>query len=202
MSVAEWRKKIKKWLEEGLESSDFFTNIDWEVTEKENNQILLGHSDIPYNISMILEDSFLSLTVFSGIETAVDGPEDRLKVYRKMLIANDELKLVKLVLGGRNDELVIRTDLDLATLGKEEFYDALLSVIIGAERLKKILGLEDGEESEELTKALVSLLKEMGKDSVIEMLVTKGGMNKEEAATLVESIIEEYGLEPPASMYG
>lgn len=204
MSAINWKKKVIRWLDEGLKGSEIFTPEAWDIKEVEKNKLIINSTALTYNITLRIEDKFIIVAVYTGIETAILDKDERLKIYRKMLIANDELRLVKLVLHGRNDELVVRTDLDLATLGKVEFFDALISVIIGAERLSKILGLEKGEkeESEELTRALVSLLKEMGRDRVIDLLVTKGGMSKEEAEALVEMLIKRYHLEPPAPMYG
>lgn len=204
MSIASWSKKIRKWIREGTPDSEFFIPgmMRLEDVKGTVGQFIFSHKALSYDISMQLDENFLSIVVYSGIETAIMSKDERLTIYRKMLIANDEIKLVKLALYGRNDELTVRTDLDLATLGLEEFNDAIISVIIGKERLLQILNMDEEESDEHLKETLIVLIKEMGKDRVISMLMDKGGMSKEEAIEMVESLIKEYDLEPPSPMYG
>ena len=204
MSVETWIKRIKKWVSEGLKSESFSPDkIALQEVPDAPNKFIFKHTELPYNLMITIDDNFLSIVGYTGVETATMSREDRLNIYRKMLIANDEMKLVKFVLSGRDDEVTVRTDLDLATLGKVEFFDALVSVIIGMERIRRIMkGDEDTDEDEELKRTLVILIKELGKERVIGMLMEKGGLKREEAEALVEGLIKEYKLEPPGQMYG
>ena len=92
MSVEDWKKKTSKWLSEGLEDSDLFTPGAMEVEETDSD-IMLSHRDIHYDIRVEYEEDFLKLVVETPIETATLSNDERLSIYRKMLIANDELTL-------------------------------------------------------------------------------------------------------------
>ena len=97
---------------------------------------------------------------------------------------------------GREENIGIRVDLDLATLGKEEFDDALGSLMIGAQVLDKLVG-EDESDDDGLEKIINSiadkLLMGKTKKELIDELMSYGA-TKDQAVDIVEKAAERINL--------
>lgn len=198
-SSKEWKAKIKGWLIRKESGSDLLVDREWSIEETEDT-LIASSEHSPYTIHIEFGEAFMSILVHTGIETATMPVNERLDLYRKILILNDEIMMMKVVLSGRNDEIVIRTDLDLASLGKEEFNDAIISVLVGAHGLRRIVSefFDEGEDdADETINAIASALKVRSRAQVINMLVTQAGMDRDEAIQLVDQIIEAYSIHPP-----
>lgn len=199
------KKDIIKWLTESKDT-DLLVDKKWVIEESEDgNTIFAKLDELPFGIGIEFIDSFAELILFTGMETATMSKDERLEIYRKLLILNDENHLVKATLAGRNDEIAIRTDLDLKSLGREEFNDAIVSIVVGAVALQDILGLKGEDEEEEADRIIefvLDALQTKTKDEVIDMLVEKTGMKKEDAREIVEKVQKEWKPKPPEGMYG
>ncbi len=199
------KKDIIKWLTESKDT-DLLVDKKWVIEESEDgNTIFAKLDELPFGIGIEFIDSFAELILFTGMETATMSKDERLEIYRKLLILNDENHLVKATLAGRNDEIAIRTDLDLKSLGREEFNDAIVSIVVGAVALQDILGLKGEDEEEEADRIIefvLDALQTKTKDEVIDMLVEKTGMKKEDAKEIVEKVQKEWKPKPPEGMYG
>jgi hypothetical protein len=197
----EWLERVKTWMSNEEEGSEMLIDNVWEL-EVTDESIMGTAEDIPYSIQIDVSEEFINILVHTGLETATMANDERLDLYRKLLILNDETQMMKLVLNGRNDEIVIRTDLDLASLGKEEFNDAIISVLVGADGLHSILGStgdeEEEEDAEEAINAIVAALRFKSRDQVVDMLINQVGMDREDAIKLVDRIIKAYQIRPPS----
>ncbi len=199
------KKDIVKWLTESKDT-DLLVDKKWIVEESEEGGTVFAKLDeLPFGIGIEFIDDFAQLILYTGIETATMSKDERLDIYRKLLIMNDENHLVKATLAGRNDEIAIRTDLDLKSLSREEFNDAIVSIIVGAVALQDILGIkgeDEEEESERIIEFVLNALQTKSKEEVVDMLVEKTGMKKEDAQEIVEKVQKEWKPKPPEGMYG
>ncbi|MGA1848334.1 MAG: hypothetical protein ACMUHB_03245, partial [Thermoplasmatota archaeon] len=88
-----------------------------------------------------------------------------------------------------------QVDLDLESLNEHEFNDALTLVIVGAHNMIKILGLADEMQEFMLQryKALVAQKVQEGetKDSILDFLINRGGLDQGSAQTIVDLTIKE-----------
>jgi hypothetical protein len=199
---ADWYPTLIKWFESTDASTDLYIDKEWIITKKddENQRMLVSQEELPFQLLVDVGEYFIHISLYTNLETAVKTIEERLKLYRDLLILNDETYMVKFVLSGRNDEIVLRTDLDKCTLGKEEFNDAIVSILFGVEGLRKVLGVhgppaDEQKEKEATIAAIVSALKTKPKKEVVKMLVN-AGMPKDTALTMVDDIIKEYKISP------
>ena len=199
------KKDIIKWLTESKDT-DLLVDKKWVVQESEDGRMVFAKLDeLPFGIGIEFIDHYAQLILFTGIETATMSKDERLEIYRKLLILNDENHLAKATLAGRNDEIAIRTDLDLKSLSREELNDAIVSIVVGAVALQDILGIkgdDEEEEAERIIEFVLDALQTKTKDEVIDMLVEKTGMKKEDAKEIVEKVQKEWKPKPPEGMYG
>ena len=196
------KSEIVQWLrEEG--KGDRLIDLAWDVDEVDENFLQASHPDLPFTIGIQFADRFVGLLLLTDLETAVMDPEKRLEIYRKLLIFNDENPMVKAMLSGRNDVVAFRTDMDLVSLSKEEFNDALITLLIAYRAFRReILGITPEEEMEKIIEFIASELREKSEDEVVKMLVERGGLSEEDAKELVDKIKKEMRMTPPPNIYG
>jgi len=169
--------------------------IPWEVQVRRNGErdlITATHPKVPFNVEVYVGRHYANLLINPGITTSSMEPSRRFRVYRKFLHINTGLNLMKMGLAGSDDSVVITVDLDLASLGKEEFNDALTALVMGAMRMIEVMELD-----EELARYIVE--RQMGmvrtrlergesRTSVLEFLVHRVGLEKEIAEELLVKV--------------
>ncbi len=196
---------ILKWFREEKKGSELLIDKKWMVQESPDGKSIFAQMDeLPFGIGVEFIGDFADLILYSGVETATMSKDERLELYRKLLILNDENHMVKATLAGRNDEIALRTDLDLKSLGKDEFNDAIVSIIVGAVEIQKILGIngeDEEEESQRIIEFVLNALQTKSKDEVVKMLIDKTGMEEKDAKEIVDQIQKEWNQKPPEDMY-
>lgn len=105
----------------------------WSVREdpSSKNTLLVENKDVPFPIGLNIEDEVIHVSIYTNIETYNWEKEQKADVFRELLIQNDESRFIKFVLANRNDEIVLRVDLDTQYLNKSEFNTALSGLIHG-----------------------------------------------------------------------
>jgi hypothetical protein len=215
----EWTEMFSNWLKEGKEDSESLLDIPWDLEIKkvegtENDLIVATHPKIPFNIEVVVSKHYANLVINPIVPTdALDVPE-RMRLYKKLLHLNTDLNLMKAGLVGYDDNPVIQVDLDLNSLSKQEFNDALTLLVVGAHNLIKILDLT--KEMEEYMvnkyKAIVSekLAAGESKEQILEFLTERAGLQPNDAKAFLEQMIallEKNGKAPkdegpsPGPMY-
>lgn len=197
MSAKDWVKKIHEWLEEGKDTSQDLVGLPWEVKEEkmgETTIIVAEHPKVAFPIFVKIGGGFISLFIDLGIETDALDVKERMKIYKTLLKINGRLNLFKAALGGEEENVISMVDLDMASLSREEFNDALTALIVGSHTVISALGY-----SEEFQKALMQRLLGMiserlnrgeSMEDVREFLVNRVGMGEEEANVLLKGIEE------------
>jgi len=186
--------EVLKWLEEGYDGAKDIVDLPWKVTKTAENFYVAEHPKIPFVLNIVITDEFVHLIVPLGLETVALELPERLKVYHTLLVLSDKLNLIKFCITGMNEEITLRVDLDRKTLGKEEFNDALTSLLIGLNQVIAALGLE-----EEFARAVFERLalvvlerleKGAKKEEILNFLVVKVGMDPKDAEEFLETIIK------------
>ncbi len=193
-------ERVVEWLEEEG-SGKSLVNQKWDITPIEGTDIIMASTEgLPFSIGIDVTEKFVNLVIYTGIETAVLPNQDRLKLYRDLLLLNNDNEMMKLLLAGREETIGIRVDLDILTLGKMEFNDALSSLIIGAEALRTTLssgvpGQTDENEQKAIEDIIASELESgKSKESIVKDLVS-AGMPKEDATAIVKEIADKLNIE-------
>ena len=200
-----WTEKFSTWLKEGKEDAPNLLDYPWDVDVKEvegqpdKTLIISSHPKIPFNVEIVVGKHFANLVINPVIPTDAMDATERMRIYKKLLHLNTELNLMKAGLVGHDDNPVIQVDLDLESLNKHEFNDALTLLVVGAHNMIKILGLTEEMEQFMLNrfKVMVAMMLQAGesKENIMDFLTQRGGLDKDSAKVVVEVTQKE--MEPP-----
>ncbi len=178
MSWSDWKDKIIEWLETEDLDSDRIVDDRWAVEEKDDGlhaetyrmpfQLIIE----PYEEEDENGSSYMSLILHSGFNTSKLKEHEMVYLYRKMLKMNTQSQMTKYCLvSDIEDEPIIRTDLDFASLNKEEFEEALentlreadsfFSSILPQDELREITGFNWGWDVYRRYSLMKSLLTEV-----------------------------------------
>lgn len=137
----EWKNKIVEWLKEEKPSGKIIDE-HWEV--KINDDVVIAESvKQPVKIGFLFQDNFVRLFITGILPTATMENNERLRIYRLLLLWNNKWNMVKFSLSGDEDEITIAVDLDLISLSKEEFNDALTLALYAMYDIIEKFGLQD-----------------------------------------------------------
>lgn len=194
----DWTQMFIDWLKEGKEDSESLLDIPWDLEVKkvegtENDLIVATHPKIPFNIEVVVTKHYANLVINPIIPTdALDVPE-RMRVYKKLLHLNTDLNLMKAGLVGYDDNPVIQVDLDLHSLSKQEFNDALTLLVVGAHNLVKILDLTKEMEEFMVNKYKTIVAEKLAsgetKEQILEFLTDRAGLQPADAKTFLDQMI-------------
>ena len=193
----EWKIKFVKWFEDEIADSNKPLDEHWDVEVKEENEniwIKAENPKNPFSIFVNLYRGFASLQIYTGLETKFLDSEGRLRIYGTLLILNGKWKMVKYVLAGTKDEIIIVTDLDLSSLSKEEFSHALTVTLFAFYDMINELGLEEGYEMLQLGHIyeIITRKSEEGKtkEEIAEYIEKTLGIEHEVAKEMVNAVLK------------
>lgn len=154
MVPMDWINKVREWFSEENEDSNMIIDCHWSIMDNPSspNGMLVENKDVPFPIGINIDDGVIHVSIYTNIETYDWDKEQKADVFRKLLIQNDESRFIKLVLANRNDEIVLRVDLDTQYLNKSEFNTALSSLVHGGRWFLSQFGMSGygiGDMSEE-----------------------------------------------------
>ncbi|MDD3493532.1 MAG: hypothetical protein PHU95_00595 [Candidatus Thermoplasmatota archaeon] len=201
----EWADRIAGWLREAIADSDKPLDDAWEVEVKRTEQpegedliwVLGENPRLPYRLVVRLHKKFASLTIYTGVETAVMDSDQRLALYRKLLLMSGAWKMAKFCLAGEDEEVTITTDLDLSCMNREEFSDALTVTIFALHDMVEKLDLEEAYGAAQL-QHVADIVKEkaeagQSRAQIREYLVKTFEVSDRVAGDIVDNVLEKEG---------
>ncbi len=185
--------QIAQWLKEGRDDAEDLVDLPWKV-EIEDGVLEAQHPKIPFILYVREDENFIRLRVYTGIETALWNQEERLNITRTLLILNANVDLLKYVLEGLNEEVVLRIDLDKSSFEKKVFEDALVALLTGLYLMVRALKMEE-EFSQQLLERVIGMVRERmeagaTRMDIINFLTQTVGLNKNEAEEIVDEIMK------------
>ncbi len=201
---------IKEWLEEGKDNPDTLVDLKWAIIEEKKEQERLvslraSHPSLPINLLILLLTpqrlakagviQTIRLVIETDIPTVDLDPQEKLFVYRDLL-SSSRLPLVKFYIYGEHHFIGIAVDLDLKSLSKAEFNDALAMLMAAYLYLRKNEAFTRYLRREELmmlAKLVVNYIRKgASKEEIIEYLV-ESGVERGQAEEIVDSIYKLSG---------
>jgi len=190
------KNEIKSWLENGTDDSKSLVGMKWQIEEGENYMILMNEK-LPFMIYMAYFDNYIEIFLKTGIETAVMENQPRLATYRSLLILNKQIDLVKFMIDGINEEIVLRADFETSSFTREALEDALNILLSSIYVLVRTLKLED-QFNQIIAERMIMMVQQMleqGKstEEVKNYLITKAGLSKDEADQVMNRFVGKKG---------
>lgn len=196
----QWTEVISTWLKEGHDDAKNLLDYPWDVVVNkleggiEREVIVASHPKIPFNIEVVVSKHFTNLVINPLVPTDAIDAEERMRLYKKLLHLNTDLNLMKSGLVGYDDQPVIQVDLDLGAMSKQEFNDALTLLIVGAQNLIMLLGLQEKVQEFMLQrfKQMVALKLAEGEEEsdILDFLTTRGGLEEDMAKEIFNHVME------------
>ena len=190
------KEEIKLWLIKGTDDSKSLVGMKWDIEDGENYMILTNEK-VPFKIYMAFSENYLEIFLKTGIETAVMENQPRLATYRSLLILSKQIELVKFMLDGINEEIVLRTDFETQSFTQDDLEDSLNILLSSIYLVVRTLKLEE-EFNQRIVERMIMMVQEMiahGKSTeyVENYLVSKAGLSKEEAEQVLNRFIGKKG---------
>ncbi|PMP73928.1 MAG: DNA-binding protein [Aciduliprofundum sp.] len=188
------KKEIEDWLTSGTDTKEDVLDLVWTIKE-EDNLIIAEHPKIPFVLYIRIGDRFVRLIVSTGMDTALLDPQQRLDIYRKLLILNDRIDLVKFVISGVDEEIILKVDLDKSTLVKDEFRDAITGIVASLYMMVKEFQLEE-EFNRRVTERIISMVQEKMNEGattadLLAFLTKKVGLDNNTAQRIIDEITKK-----------
>lgn len=193
-----WTEVISLWLKEGEDGAENLLDYPWDIEIKpvegpmEREVVIATHPKIPFNVEVVVSKHFTNLVINPLIPTDALPAEERMRLYKKLLHLNTDLNLMKAGLVGYDDKAVIQADLDLESISKHEFNDALTLLIVGAQSLINILGLQEKVQvfMVERFRQFIAMKLASGEDEddILDFLTNRGGLEPDVARELYDQV--------------
>ena len=202
MSVT--KEEVLSWLGGKDETTGNLVDIPWEI-KKFENYLVLENEKIPFSIYLVFDGAVMRIFLRTGVETAVTENEERLGIYRVLLILNRQLDLVKFMLDGIHEEVISRVDLELDALSKNELNEGLNMLLSSLYLMVKSLKLED-QFQVRITERMLMMVQDMiksgkSKEDIKKFLEDKIGLSKSESENLILQIIGKGDEKQSSGMY-
>ncbi len=199
------QEEVLGWLSDGDEKSGNLVDVPWKIQQFQKYAIL-ENEKIPFSVYLLFEDKIMRIFLKTGIETAVLENQERLSIYRTLLLLNRQLDLVKFMLDGMNEEVVSRVDLELDELSKNELNDGLNTLLSSLYLMVKALKIEDEFRNgvvERMALMVQDMLKQgKSNDEIKKFLTDKMGLTPEQAQNMLDQITGGMEKKTPREMYG
>ena len=191
----DWMDKIAKWFRDGSENSKTLLGIPWDVEivqDGEHDVIVATHPKIPYKIGVLINPQFASLHIDPGIYTDAMDVAERMKTYKRLLHINTDLNQMKAGLLGNEDQVILTVDLNLVSLSKGEFNDALTLLVMGGARVIEAMELTDDLANSRMERNAAMIIEKMEKGEtekqILEFLIHRVGLEKAYAEEFMKNV--------------
>jgi len=185
---------VLQWLTAGNDDAVDIVDLPWKVEELDIGVYYAEHPSVPMHLMVAFSDNFVHLIVPTTIETADMSDEEKLRIYETLMWLNDKVHMMKYSIGGEKKNIRLRVDLDKSTLGKEEFNNALVALVIGVIVGVKALGIEM-EFMQKVLQRLIDMLVyriENGatEEELMNFLTKTVGMDVRDARDLLDAVTQ------------
>ncbi len=202
MSVS--KEEVLSWLGGKDETSGNLVDIPWEI-KRYNSHLVLENEKIPFSIFLKFDGGVMRVFLKTGIETAVMENNDRLSIYRVLLILNRQIDLVKFMIEGIHEEVITRVDLELDSLSKAELNEGLNLLLSSIYLMVKTLNLEEQFQTR-ITERMLLMVQDMirsgsTKEDIEKFLMEKIGLSKSESDSILSQLMGKGDENESSGMY-
>lgn len=186
---------VLAWLTNGNDDARDIVDLPWQVEQIERDMYLAEHPSVPMHLIVAFSEEFVHLIVPTSIETEDMEVDEKLEVYRKLLMLNENIRMMKFSIASPNGQIRLRVDLDKASLDKEEFNNALTALVIGVLAGVMALGIEEEFMQKVLARIVMMLVDRIergaSEEELMNFLTVKVGMDVRDARNLLDAVLGE-----------
>ncbi len=119
--------KVKKWLEDVIESSEKAVDRGWkvEVDDDDETVMLVDSDQVPFRLTVVAGPDVTYIAFITGLNHKGADAGALAPALREMLVKNKAVDFVKFCLMEPDDTVMLRSDLYSKHMQKDEFNEAL-----------------------------------------------------------------------------
>lgn len=199
------RKQVTEWLSDGKEDAKSLIGLPWKL-KWDQWHLILENEKIPFAFLVGFHEEALHITVRTGIETAVLENQQRLAIYRVLLILNQRVDLAKFMIFGINEEIIARVDLATDGLEKNQFNLALNILLSSLYLMVQALHLEE-EFNQQVSNRMMLMIQDLisqgkSRQEILQFMTNNLGINQQDAEKILNEIMPQGKGKETESMYG
>ncbi len=199
------KKMVTEWLSDGKEDAKSLVGLPWKL-RWDQWHLILENEKIPFAFLVGFHEEALHITVRTGIETAVLENQQRLAIYRVLLILNQRVDLAKFMIFGINEEVIARVDLATDGLEKKQFDLALNILLSSLYLMVQALHLEE-EFNQQVSNRMVLMIQDLisqgkSREEILQFMTNNLGINPQDAQKILNEIMPQGKGKETESMYG
>ncbi len=199
------RKMVTEWLSDGKEDAKSLVGLPWKL-RWDQWHLILENEKIPFAFLVGFHEEALHITVRTGIETAVLENQQRLAIYRVLLILNQRIDLAKFMIFGINEEIIARVDLATDGLEKSQFNLALNILLSSLYLMVQALHLEE-EFNQQVSNRMMLMIQDLisqgkSREEILQFMTNNLGINQQDAEKILNEIMPQGRGKETESMYG
>lgn len=199
------KKQVVQWFSDGDEDAKTLVGLPWKL-KWDQWHLVLENEKIPFAFLVGFHEEALHITVRTGIETATMENQQRLSIYRVLLILNQRIDLAKFMIFGINEEVIARVDLSTEGLEKNQFNQALNILLSSLYLMVQALHLED-EFNQQVINRMVLMIQDLisqgkSRTEILEFMTKNLGLNPQDAEKVLNEILPQSSANETESMYG
>jgi len=199
------KKQLVEWLSNGNEEAKSLVALPWKL-KWDQWHLVLENEKIPFAFLIGFHEEALHITVRTGLETATLENQQRLAIYRVLLILNQRIDLAKFMIYGINEEVVARVDLATDGLSKTQLDQALNILLSSLYLMVHALHLEE-EFNQQVSNRMILLIQDLisqgkSRKEILEFMTKNLGINGSDAEKVLNEIMPEGEGRAAESMYG
>lgn len=199
------RKMVTEWLSDGKEDAKSLVGLPWKL-RWDQWHLILENEKIPFAFLVGFHEEALHITVRTGIETAVLENQQRLAIYRVLLILNQRVDLAKFMIFGINEEIIARVDLATDGLEKSQFNLALNILLSSLYLMVQALHLEE-EFNQQVSNRMMLMIQDLisqgkSRQEILQFMTNNLGINQQDAEKILNEIMPQGRGKETESMYG
>ncbi|MFG1519504.1 MAG: hypothetical protein AAE977_03365 [Thermoplasmataceae archaeon] len=205
VNVENLKQTIVSWLSSGKEDAKTLIDLKWKL-KWDRWHLILENERIPFNFLIGFHEEALHITLDTDMETAVMDTQQRLAIYRVLLILNQRIDLAKFMLFGINEEVIVRVDLAIDSLSREELNLSMNILLSSLYLMVSTLNLE--EEMQNLVRErMLMMIQDLisrgkSRDDILQFMTKNLGINVQDAEKILDQIIPQPKNNQQDSMYG
>ena len=197
------KDEILEWFKNTNENAQKLIDLKWQIVQT-GNYTIFQNDKIPFSMFIgFNDDNIMNILIRTGIETATIDNEERLTIYRVLLILNKRVEIVKFMLDGINEEVIAGADMEIHSITRDDLNSVLNAILTSFYMMVQALHLEDqfNQQIIERTFLMIKNMAQEGKsrEDIKNYLVKTIGLRDEEAERLISEVLDSGNA--PATMY-
>ena len=186
---------IEKWLKKGSDDAKKIIDLPWNVTRSENENginLFASYPRFPFTLLFRIDNYNTVVVLDMGFPTDSLDVQERLDIYRKLLLLNGEIPYSKFSLVGDDLNVVIVSEIETSKVDHDMLNDRIEAILNSAYKMAQALNLQE-ELQQIMLENIVATVKEKiekgsNRKDVMEYLMTKLKISPEVAKKIVDEV--------------